>query len=497
MSQSRREFLSGLTVTSLAGLTSARPIWSAEEDVIPDEPGQPSEKDYGVRVGVIGLRGRGIDHLDNFGLHVTAVCDVDQQVLEQQAAFATERSGHAVDRFTDYRRMLDETDLDAVGIATPNHTHALIAIAACAAGKHVYLEKPVSHNVWEGRQMVRAARLHDCLVATGTQCRSSSGIRAAVEFVRSGELGAIKYAVGTCYKARQSIGKLDRPLEIPDHVDYDLWCGPAAKVELYRPQLHYDWHWDFNTGNGDMGNQGVHQMDIARWFLGETQLSPRVISIGGRLGYEDAGNTPNTQVVLHDYPDAPLIFETRGLPTSKVMQELWTSAEMDVYRGSRVGVIVQCERGHVLIPNYHLAVAFDDQGTEIQRWQGGGNHFHNFLDAVAAGDHAKLAAGIEDGHVSSALCHTGTISHQLGQPLSTDEIRDRLESHELLADSFERMSDHLQRNEIDSDLTCGPWLTMNPATERFVDNDAANARLTREYRQPFVVEEIAEPTLVS
>ena len=311
-------------------------------------------------------------------------------------------------------------------------------------------------------------------------------------------LGAIKYVVGTCYKSRPSIGKLDRPLEIPSCVDYDLWCGPAAKVDLYRPRLHYDWHWDFNTGNGDMGNQGIHQTDIARWFLGETRLSPRVISIGGRVGYEDAGNTPNTQVVLHDYPTAPLIFETRGLPESKEKQKLWTSAEMDMYRGSRVGVVVQCDRGHVLVPNYQLAVAFDDQGTEIQRWEGAVNHFHNFLEAVSEGDRSKLNVGIEEGHVSSALCHTGTISHQLGRPLPISEIREHVQSSELLADSVDRMSAHLRRNEVEPEgLTCGPWLTMDPATERFVGNTQANDRLTREYRKPFVIEEIEEPTRIS
>ena len=151
-----------------------------------------------------------------------------------------------------------------------------------------------------------------------------------MEYVHSGKLGKILYVIGTCYKPRQSIGKLDKPLEIPSTIDYDLWCGPAAKVDLYRPKLHYDWHWDYNTGNGDMGNQGIHQMDIARWFLGAKTLSPRVVSFGGRLGYEDAGNTANTQVVLHDYPERPLIFETRGLPKSKALN--WRSGDGQLQR---------------------------------------------------------------------------------------------------------------------------------------------------------------------
>ena len=183
--------------------------------------------------------------------------------------------------------------------------HALIAIAAAQAGKDVYVEKPASHDIWEGRQMVQAARQNNRIMQCGTQSRSSTSLKEAVAFVHGGELGKIQYALGTCYKPRPSIGKLDKPLAIPSTIDYDLWCGPAAKEDLYRPNLHYDWHWDFNTGNGDMGNQGIHQMDIARWFLGEDALAPRVISIGGRLGYEDAGNTPNTQIVYLDYPSRP------------------------------------------------------------------------------------------------------------------------------------------------------------------------------------------------
>ena len=168
--------------------------------------------------------------------------------------------------------------------------------------------------------------------------------------MQGGALGKIQYAIGTCYKPRKSIGKLDAPLQVPAHIDYDLWCGPAEKRDLLRPKLHYDWHWDFNTGNGDMGNQGIHQMDIARWFLGYDTISPRVLSIGGRLGYDDAGDTPNTQTVIHDYPEAPLIFETRGLPKAKQFQtpvvstsEKFWDRNMDRYRGSQIGVIIQCE----------------------------------------------------------------------------------------------------------------------------------------------------------
>jgi hypothetical protein len=326
-----------------------------------------------------------------------------------------------------------------------------------------------------------------------------------VAFVRGGELGKIKYALGTCYKPRPSIGKLDKPLAIPKSLDYDLWCGPAAKEELYRSRVHYDWHWVFNTGNGDMGNQGIHQMDIARWFLGEDELAPRAISIGARLGYEDAGNTPNTQTVYLDYAAAPLIFETRGLPRSKAAQQQWGES-MDRYRGSRVGVIVQCERGYVLVPSYVEAIAFDDAGQEIKRWSvpddSLGYHIQNFLGAVAAQDSSRLNADIQEGHLSSALCHLGGISHQLGKPATAGEIADQLKGHELLATSFDRMASHLRANDIDIDgqaaLSFGPWLELDPKTEQFTGSnaDAANTLRAREkQREPFAVPDLERGTV--
>jgi predicted dehydrogenase len=365
---------------------------------------------------------------------------------------------------------------------------------AAQAGKDAYCEKPISHGVWEGRQLVNAAKHYKRIVQCGTQARSNTSIREAVEYVHSGRLGKILYVIGTCYKPRQSIGKLNKPLVIPKEVDYDLWCGPAAKVDLYRPKLHYDWHWDYNTGNGDMGNQGIHQMDIARWFLGESELSPRVVSFGGRLGYEDAGNTANTQVVLHDYPNAPLIFETRGLPKSKEAQQDWAGS-MDNYRGSQVGVVVQCEHGSVVCTSkYDEVKAFGPSGEELKTWQGGGNHFQNFLQAVRSRNTSDLHADALQGHLSSALCHTGQISHQLGEPHPADEILQSVSKNERLRDSLERMFAHLRANDIDIDkpaVVVGASLEMNPTTERFTNNSPANDLLRREDRKPFVTPEIA------
>ena len=438
-----------------------------------------------IRVAVVGVHGRGTDHLRGFGKHVVALCDVDQSVLAMRAA----ELKHKVSVETDFRRLLDRKDIDVISIATPNHTHSWIGILAIQAGKDVYVEKPVSHNVWEGRQLANAARKHDRIVQCGTQSRSSPSLHQALAWLRAGNLGGIKYAWGTCFKPRPGIGKLQQPLAIPRTVDYDLWCGPAAKVDLYRPKLHYDWHWDCNTGNGDLGNQGIHQMDIARWMLGETTLAPRVISIGGRVGYSDAGDTPNTQIVYHAYERAPLIFEVRGLPKSKTAQKHWGSS-MDAYRGARVGVVVQCEQGHLLIPSYVDATAFDADGRQLKRWSGGGDHYGNFLKAVASRKTSDLHAEVFEGHISSALCHTANLSCRVGHAAKKDELSAAVKSTPLAAEAFQRMAAHLDANEIDLNqkgVRLGQWLEMDVATECFTNNDEANRLLTREYRSPYIV----------
>jgi predicted dehydrogenase len=447
-----------------------------------------------IRVATIGLNGRGRSHLDGFRDNVVAICDCDRNVLGKTGEDFERRTGRKVDQIVDYRELLDRKDIDAVSIATPNHTHALIAIAAAEAGKHVYCEKPVSQCLWEGRQIVNAARKYDRLIQCGTQSRSSRCNQEAVEYVRSGKLGEIQYAVGTCFKPRPSIGKLDKPLQIPTSVDYDLWCGPAAKIDLYRPHLHYDWHWDFNTGSGDIGNQGLHQMDVARWYLGEQKLAPRVVSVGGRLGYVDGADTPNSQTVLLDYAAAPLIFETRGLPRSKADQQRWGNS-MDNYRGSQIGVIVQCEDGYISSSaSYRTVEAFNPAGEQIKQWRGGGDHFRNFLEAVESGRREDLNAEVEEGHISSALCHMANISHLMGKPQSAAEIQQAVASNPLFAESVDRLLEHLRANEVEVDsasVTLGPMLEFDPDREQFTSSGEANHLARREDRRPFVVPEVA------
>jgi predicted dehydrogenase len=482
MSLTRRYFLKSAAAAGAAAATThfVQPVAAYQSS-------SPSEK---IGVAVIGAGGRGSNHLSEFSgrkdAEVLTICDADVRMGQGKIKGVGERQGREPKFEQDFRRVLDDPNVDVISTATPNHWHALISILAIQAGKHVYVEKPVSHNVWEGRQIVNWARKENTICQCGTQSRSSPSLQEAVQWLHAGNLGKIQYAIGTCYKPRKSIGKLDSPLVIPDYIDYDLWCGPAAKVDLYRPKLHYDWHWDFNTGNGDMGNQGIHQMDIARWFLGEDALSPRVMSIGGRVGYDDAGDTPNTQIVYHGYEQAPLIFETRGLPK----EELDWGTGMDNYRGSQIGVIIQCEQGYMVIPSYVEATAYDNDGARVATWKGGGNHYGNFLDAVRSGKHEDLTGDIWEGHLSSALCHTGAISHLLGKTQTAEQISAQVSGNELWADSWNRMAEHLAANDVDvSDpkLSVGPWLEMDPQTERFTNSEPANELLTRNYREGYVV----------
>ncbi len=446
-----------------------------------------------VRIGTVGFNGRGGSHLSSEkkekGFRISGLCDVDSKVLEVRA---NEYPG--VETYTDMRKLFDSKNIDAVSIATPNHWHALAAIWAIQAGKDVYVEKPVSHNVSEGRRVVEFARKHGKMVQAGTQSRSSRlGIAKAVEYVQAGKLGKIKVARGLCYKRRDTIGKSTVPLKIPAGIDFDLWCGPAELLPIMRRKLHYDWHWVWNTGNGDLGNQGIHEMDVARWFLGEQELSPSIITVGGRVGYIDDGETPNTMIVYHAYEKAPLLFEVRGLAAKSYPQGV--KEQMDSYKGAGVGIVIECEGGRVTVPSYGKAIVYDTAGKEITTFKDVAGdsteaHFTNFLKACHSRNHEDLHADILDGHLSSALCHTANISHRLGQQADPQTIEAAIKNNPLFSEAFDRCKQHLIANKVDiskEKLTLGMPLKMDPKTETFPGNDAANAMLTRKYRAPYIV----------
>ncbi|HTV22759.1 MAG TPA: Gfo/Idh/MocA family oxidoreductase [Polyangiaceae bacterium] len=473
-----------------------------------------------IRIAVVGLNGKGRDHVASYrsipGVRVVALCDVDRAALDA-AAQAAKAAGDAPQTFEDYRDLLAQKDIDAVSIVTPNHQHTLQAIWALRAGKDVFVEKPVSHDLWEGQQLLRAAsKFPDRIVQAGTQNRSSPPIAQAIAWQRAGHIGKIKVARGLCYKRRESIGKTSGPQPVPKTVNYDLWLGPLPQAPLRRTKLHYDWHWQWATGNGDIGNQGNHQLDVARRFLGQAALPPSVSSVGGRLGYVDDGETPNTLIVSYDYPGAPLLFEVRGLPTqtgavdakpsapapvANTPGATWSppkgSGAMDEYRGLSVGNIIECEGGYIVVPagNYTSAQAFDTKGKLLQEWKGSASHYQNFIDAVKSRKAKDLNAPIIEGHVSGGLSHLANLSQQLGHGALAAEVGKALSSNARLSESFAGMKEHLRRNDIDVDkvaVQLGATLTLDPKTEKFSGEHAAGAtRLSRhEYRQPFAVPEI-------
>jgi hypothetical protein len=289
-------------------------------------------------------------------------------------------------------------------------------------------------------------------------------------------------------------------------VDYDIWCGPAPLTPPRRNgktgPIHYDWHWFWDYGAGDLGNQGIHQMDIARWFLKVDELSPRVWSIGGRVGYKDDAQTPNTQIVYHEYRKAPLIFEVRGLPASPAKEQVVveegkkkkkkSTESMDVYKGASIGVIVECEGGYISVPSYTGGTAYDKAGKEIKSWKGSSDHFDNFIAAVKSRKRSDLHAEIWQGHLSSALCHTGNISYRLGKKAAPGEMMEKMKALKGIDETFGRMKEHLARNNVDIEqdkLTIGPVLNMDPKVEKFIGNKDADKLLKREYRAPYVVPE--------
>ena len=466
-----------------------------------------------IRVAVVGLNGRGKNHLNSLsqikGVRIVAICDADTAVLDRTAATLAKQSV-TVKKFTDVRQLLASPDLDAITIATPNHWHSLMGIWALQAGKDIYIEKPVSHNVWEGRQLVAAAQKTGRVAQAGTQIRSGAGLREAVAWTQAGHLGKITAARGFCYKRRDSIGLTSAPTPVPATINYDLWSGPAPLVPPHRNSskngpVHYDWHWIYLYGNGDVGNQGIHQMDVARWFLGEPGLPRHTLSIGGRLGYRDDGDTPNTQVVIHDYATAPLIFEVRGLPSkSGAGTPAGAGSEagsaktsgMDNYRGVDVGNVIDCEGGSIVTHGYFAATAYDKAGKVVKEFKGTDRHMQNFIDVVRSRKTADLYGPILEGHVSSALCHLGNISHQTGRTAPAAEIAAKIKSDAPLAEAYGRMAEHLAANQVDfakTPATLGLPLAVDSAHERFIGETAAaaNALLKRDYRAGFVVPQLA------
>ena len=439
-----------------------------------------------IRVAVVGINGRGGSHISGFrkipGVRIAALCDIDDYVIRRRVADLEKTNDHQVTTYTDIRKLLEDKNIDAVSVATPNHWHSLITVWACQAGKDVYVEKPCSHNVFEGRQAVAASRKYDRIVQHGTQSRASSGWAKQIAAVQSGHYGKLLVSKGYCCKPRWTLGY--KPIEeVPAHVDFDLWLGPAPEQPFHRNLVHYNWHWFWDFGNGDMGNQGVHQMDIARWAIKGATLPKSVTTMGGRYvdgpSYSDQGETPNMQLSVFDYGDTKLVFETRGLVGK--MSDYPRVVDNEFYL--EAGVI----RGGKF---YENGRGEGEALVETEPQIGEGNIFENFIHAVRSRRRDQQHADILEGHYSSALCHLGNISYRLGWQYPFAMQTTRLGESEVISDSFRMVLDNTKALGVDplrSTYQLGPKLKMDRTSEKFVNHTAANLLLSRFYREPYVV----------
>jgi predicted dehydrogenase len=471
----RRRFLEDSILATAAAATAAHPqLLSAAEE---KKSVSASDK---ITAAIIGCGIRGKQHAAELArlaeCDVAYVCDPDSDRMAEVSTLLVEKKRPAPKAVKDMRTIFEDASVDAVFISTCNHWHALAAIWAMQAGKDAYVEKPVSHNVSEGRRIVQAARKTGRICQGGTQNRSNAALAAAIDYMRSGKLGDVKLARSIVYGRRGSIGGPGK-CEIPASVDYNLWAGPAPMSPLTRSKFHYDWHWVWDTGNGELGNNNIHSLDICRWGLGLTGLGRSVVSFGGRLGYSDAGETPNTQVCVFDFGDKTIISETRGLKTEPFHPN---------YKG---GWIFFGTEG--IISGTSL---FDAKGQLIRTFEGKTeSHFANFLKAVRSRKREDLTAEILEGHQSTALCHIGNISWRLGKTAPQSEVREglkQLKLHSAALETFDRTVQHLRDNGVDlnqTKLTLGPLLPLDADREAFVKNPQADALLSREYRKPFVV----------
>lgn len=470
----RRQFLEDSLLAAAAAATAAIPLpaGAAEQRNV-----SPNDK---ITVAILGCGIRGKQHAGELArlseCDVAWVCDPDTARASEVAAELVAKKRPQPKTTQDLRVVLADKSVDAVFITTPNHWHALAAIWAMQAGKDVYVEKPVSHNISEGRRIVQVARKLKRICQGGTQNRSNGALAEAIKYIHDGKLGEVKLARSIVYGRRGSIGGPGQ-CDMPTTVDYDLWAGPAAKVPLTRPKFHYDWHWFWNTGSGELGNNNVHSLDICRWGLGVTGLGRSVLSYGGRLGYSDAAETPNTQVVIYDFGGKTIVSETRGLKTEPFNPQFKNGW---IFVGTE-GIVADTS-------------LFDPQGKLVRAFDGKTeSHFANFFKAVRSRKIADLHAEVLETHQSTALCHIGNISWRLGQPASPAQVKERLgqlKVHDDVLETFERTRKHLADNEVDlekSKLKLGPLLRLDSDRETFIDSPEASPYLTREYRKPFVV----------
>lgn len=443
---SRRKFLA----TALSGTVAAlvAPAVSGSESTHIIQPTVIPKKAFGandrIRVAVLGINGRGQTHIEEImkqpNAALVALCDPDLNLLKKRAQSFEEKYKQKIAIEQDFRRIYENKDIDAVTLATPNHWHALQAIWACQAGKDVYVEKPATHNIYEGKKLIEAAYKYNRIIQHGVQLRSSRSIREGIRLLNEGVIGRVYMARGVVYRWRPDIGNQGIS-NIPEGLDYDLWCGPAPMAPFTRNLVHYNWHWHWNYGNGDVGNQGIHETDLCLWGL-NVGLPERITSMGGKFLWDDCKEVPEIQTSIYHYPKQKKIiqFEVRN----------WCTNLED---GAGVGNIFYGDKGYMVIKGYdtyetYLGEKREKGPTNSAPGEEQAEHFKNWFDAIRARDMRIQNAPVETGHLSSALAHLGNISYRLGRQLNFD-----------------------------------------PVAERFVGDEEANKLLTREYRSPYILPE--------
>jgi predicted dehydrogenase len=413
-----------------------------------------------INMAVIGLRGRGEDHIrswsglkENRNVRIKTLCDADEQYFAERAKLTEELTGQRPGTEWDMRRVFDDKEIQAVSLALPNHWHALGTVWACQAGKNVFVEKPASFNIFEGRKMVEAARKYNVRVQTGCQNRSITNVIAAIKLLHEGGIGDVYMARGLCLKPRDSFG-IAPDSQPPASLHYDRWLGPAPWRPYNEKRVHYNWHWHWDTGNGDTGNQGPHQFDIARWGLAKNEHPVTIYSSGGIFGWsrqECSQETPNLQTSVFKYADGKILeFETRGGYTNaegKLEAKIGnlffgTDGWMEINASSWKAYKKREKEPFAVSAAENTAPA----DPTFRAAPGGSEHYANFLDAIRSGNDADLRCDIQEGHMSAALPHLANISYRLGR-----EVK------------------------------------FMGAYEKFANDPEADLLLTRNYRKPYVI----------
>ncbi|MEI6235986.1 MAG: Gfo/Idh/MocA family oxidoreductase [Planctomycetota bacterium] len=470
----RRDFLSRMTA---AGLGAA----AIPTRLRADEPNAPAAPRDVIRMAFAGVRGRGSDLMKEWAkmkdVQIVAIADPDENVLGKAMKVAADAGGQKPAYEKDIRKILDDKSIDAVVVATPNHWHSLASIWALQAGKHVYCEKPISHNYWEGARLVEAAKKYNRVCVTGTQRRSSAAIASAIAYMQAGKLGRVKVGRGIYYGKRASIGK--KPdAAVPVGVDYNLWQGPAAEHAFNPNRFHYEWHWNWEYGGGDLANNGVHYLDVIRWGLNKNELPKRSLSLGGRYLFNDDGVTPNTQLAWYDYGDCQMMCEIRNFVS-------------EPYRVEKPGVIFECENGY-LVADGTTHAAFDLKWNKIETFTGGSDHYRRFIDACKKGSLDTPENHISQGHLTTAVCHIGNISYRTAEERPFDGAESLFKDNPTLAEAYGRLTEHLTKSNVDlktEKIRIGKALEFDAKTETFPGDAKATALLRREYRAPFSVPE--------